>query len=89
MAELAERLRNSLNPIERKRYLVWFHPDDREEAVAACRTVRTEGYEVAEREHRYVDPGQLIVMDADLAQPRQFLGFDPSPPPAGRGTANG
>jgi hypothetical protein len=64
-------IRNLLNPTKR-RMVLFFHEDDRGVVEDACRTLRAEGYELAEREHRYMVPGIAVAIDADELQPRRI-----------------
>lgn len=69
MAEVTlEAIRNLLNPL-RRRYVVFFHEDDRGVVAEACRALRGEGYEIAERQHPYMKPGIAVAIDADELQP--------------------
>lgn len=55
-------LRNLLHPL-RRRHVVFCHADDLDLVADACRTFRAEGYEIAERTHRYMVPGIAVVLD--------------------------
>lgn len=63
-----EGIRDMLRP-RRRRLILFFNGDDREVVTSACRTLRDEGYELAEREHRWVEAGRVIAVDADVLQP--------------------
>ncbi len=75
-----ESIRNLLHPL-RRRQIVFPHADDRAVVMEACQRLRTEGYELAERQSGAVEPGTAVVVDADLLQPPTFKGvrFDTWP----------
>lgn len=72
-----EGIRNLLNPIVRRRHIVFCAVEDREKVAEVCRTLRGEGYEIVEKVHKWLPPGPAYCVDADFLQPGALIADQP------------